>query len=461
MNYIANNSTIRTLINRIEYLSLPLSLDMITELENAVSAISADSSRLTVRWYPLRSTKAYGIYCYPLNTFKDEFHFDDERDITLYEEISSLSSGSTLWAFRNISRTTNNVDPVEKRLCLYTQLGNYGVSDCILELTVPISQYFGFENTDEITDSLFAFCIPKSTSSSQLIWDAVTDSGNKSILLDQFFDYNDLEDYHIIRSPIPNIEHGEVIFMLPEDYVANLIRPQLINFMLIVLLITGLLIYISTITSRLLARQYELKNLRMELEILQLRFNPHLLYNTLNALCFQVKSPSVRDTIGSLCQYYRIILNNGYLLISVKNELEMIREYLKIECFAYALDDIQIKFEVEEEILEYKMIKHLLQPIVENALNHGLRPLEKGTLLISASSDHDCILFKISDNGVGISPQKITELLKPPKNEHPGGYGIYNVEQRIHIYYGSQYGLNITSNPTSGTTVILRLPKEC
>ncbi len=125
---------------------------------------------------------------------------------------------------------------------------------------------------------------------------------------------SNVDGYYTVATPLSDFLGGEVFFLLPESLVKAAIRPQLLASALFILLLTGLLFYVCYLVSRLLTRQYEINNLRMELELLQLRFNPHLLYNTLNALCYQIKNPSARSTIGSLCQYYRIVLNNGYLL---------------------------------------------------------------------------------------------------------------------------------------------------
>lgn len=459
MNYLMNNSTIRTLIHRVEYLTLPLSLDMITELENAVSAITVDSPDLAVRWYPLNSTLSYGKHCYPLHLFTDEFNQEDEADLLLYQQITSLDSGTTMWAFRNISRDVNNTGPAEKRLCLYTQIGDYGVADCILELSIPIAQSFAFEDTDYIPDGLFAICISQDDQDLYFLWNDSADGKAELDLLTEYQKYSSIPNYYVVSTQVPNAEGSAVIFAIPDDYVSTLIRPQIIAFLLLAVLIIVALIYIVYLTSHLLTRQYEINTLRMELELLQLRFNPHLLYNTLNALCCQIKNPSAINTIGSLCQYYRIVLNNGYLIIRVKDEIEMIKEYLRIERFAYALNNIQIEFDIDEAVLEYSIIKHLLQPIVENALHHGLRPLDQlGILHISVKEDNEHILFEISDNGIGMSPEKVDEILSPPKQDVRGGYGIYNVQQRIHSYYGKQYGLKISSDPAIGTTITLRIP---
>ena len=272
---------------------------------------------------------------------------------------------------------------------------------------------------------------------------------------------SNIDGYYTVATPLSDSLGGEVFFLLPESLVKAAIRPQLLASALFILLLTGLLFYVCYLVSRLLTRQYEINNLRMELELLQLRFNPHLLYNTLNALCYQIKNPSARSTVGSLCQYYRIVLNNGYLLIQVKDEIEMLKEYLKIETFAYALDRITIEYNIDERVLDCWIIKHLLQPVVENAIHHGLQPLEQpGKLLIRilAAADGGRILFEITDNGIGMSVEKIKELLSPPRQGAKGGYGIYNVEQRIRTYYGQGYHLQIHSTPAKGTTVSWELP---
>ena len=200
---------------------------------------------------------------------------------------------------------------------------------------------------------------------------------------------------------------------------------------------------------------------RLELEILQMRINPHFLYNTLTSIRYQVKEPRIRKSIDSLIHYYRIVLSKGHLFIRIEEELSMLKEYLKLQVFAYRLEQIQYVFEVDEEVLSYTIIKHLLQPIVENALEHGLRSNhETGLLKISAKPDGSDIVFQIEDNGVGMSKEQIQHLFtEPEKGSEGGGYGIYNVQQRIRTYYGDSYGMTFHSLPGQGTRVLLRIPK--
>ena len=207
--------------------------------------------------------------------------------------------------------------------------------------------------------------------------------------------------------------------------------------------------------------QYETDALRMELELLQMRFNPHLLYNTLDAIYYQVRNPLAKNSIEALCNYYRIVLNNGHLIIRIEDEINMIQKYLSIVSFTYGLDNITYEYKIDEYITKYTIIKHLLQPIVENALNHGIRPTgHGGTLCITAFSEADDIYIEVTDTGIGMTANKAQKLLQEPiANVLGGGYGIYNVQQRIQVYYGKQYGLTIHSIPQKGTTVLIKIPK--
>lgn len=457
--YLVNNSTIRTLMSRVEFLTLPLAIDMMDELENAVSAIVVDAPSLVVRWYPLKSDKAYGTYCYPFQLFEDEFSSDNEDDALLYQSIVGATLNTPFWTVRNISRAANNAGPAEQRICLYTLVGNYGVADCLLELSYPIDRCISFNPTGQAQSMLIAFSTPQNSSAFYLCQDNTAAPDSADVLLSQYQRTGKITGYYVFSSPLFGVGGASIIWALRSDYVSLLIRPQQMLFVLVATLIVAVLAYIIFLSAKLITRQYEISNLRMELELLQLRFNPHLLYNTLNALCCQIRNPSAISTIASLCQYYRIVLNNGYLIIKVRDEVTMIKEYLRIETFAYALEHIQILFDVDENVMDCSIIKHILQPIVENAIKHGLRPLDhNGTLLIRIKSDDPFISFEISDNGIGMSDEQIRSLLSPPKPGTNGGYGIYNVQQRIHTYYGKEYNLTISSDSSHGTSVSFKLP---
>ena len=148
------------------------------------------------------------------------------------------------------------------------------------------------------------------------------------------------------------------------------------------------------------------------------------------------------------------------MIIRIEDEINMIKKYLSIVTFTYGLNDITYTFEIEEQVKQYTIIKHLLQPIVENALNHGIRPTGRGgTLHVLAYEAEDNIYITIKDNGMGMPPEKAESLLDAPSaSVYGGGYGIYNVQQRIQVYYGKEYGLTIRSS-SDGTDVTMRIPK--
>ena len=193
-----------------------------------------------------------------------------------------------------------------------------------------------------------------------------------------------------------------------------------------------------------------------------MRFNPHLLYNTLSTLKAHVTDPVFQQTIDALCKYYRIILSNGHLLVRVTDELEMIEQYLFVMKSAYGLSNIEYKSEVDDALSNCAVIKHILQPIVENAINHGLKPLKKpGLLTIQAYLDHEDVVIDVTDNGIGMSQETIGKLITEPLPfSFSGGYGIYNVQQRIQLYYGEEYGLTIKSQIGQGTSVRIRIPVQ-
>lgn len=510
MEYVINSSSARSYIAKVNNLSLMQELDLVYTLNEIADSITADNNSLEVRWYPHLSTLSYGNYCYTLDMLAKEFPLGNiDSD---FQDILALDEVKVLWTVRYISRAVNNKGTPEERLCLYTQMTNLNGSDCVLEFSIPVSQMRVTRSSAMVSDSLFAICLSQGHTTNNIILDSTLAAEKAQSLLAHYRQTGILPGYDIISSPIPNVAGSEVVYFLPESYARELIRPQIIVFVLISVAIACMIISVSYLTSHFLAKRvinavntmnsdlnnilnapinsgdsgddidqitlrvrklvqnslehcarlehYEAENLRMELELLQMRFNPHLLYNTLEAIRHQVKNPDARSVIASMCHYYRIVLNNGHLIIRLKDEFEMIKEYLSIEKFAYRLENIEYSLQIDDQIKDCTIIKHLLQPIVENALSHGLRPDHQGGLLqITATAESECICVKIMDNGVGMSPEETKKLLQAPSASVAGhGYGIYNVQQRIQVYYGKEYGLQISSSIGQGTTVTLRIP---
>lgn len=199
-----------------------------------------------------------------------------------------------------------------------------------------------------------------------------------------------------------------------------------------------------------------------ELELLQAKINPHLLYNSLSVVKWNAqwnKDRKTMELIDHMVKYYRATLGKGSPIIKLSEELEMIRDYIRINEFSYSCKYL-VHIQMEEEILDCYTFRHLLQPIVENTILHGLNGQEEdGEISISGWSEGGDIYIRIADTGVGMSERQVRDILamNGPASAEFGGYGTKNLIRRIKIYYGEQYGLAIESAEGKGTEVIVHI----
>jgi two-component system, sensor histidine kinase YesM len=201
---------------------------------------------------------------------------------------------------------------------------------------------------------------------------------------------------------------------------------------------------------------------KSELNALQAQINPHFLYNTLDSIVWMAengKSEEVITMVTSLARLFRISISRGKNVITVKDELEHARNYLIIQKVRYK-SKFQFSIEADEEVLEYKTLKLLLQPIIENALYHGIEYMvEEGFIKVSARIFEGMLLYEISDNGLGMKPEILENILSYNSTNIGGsGVGVKNVHERVQLYYGEQYGIKIQSELEEGTTVKIFLP---
>lgn len=208
-------------------------------------------------------------------------------------------------------------------------------------------------------------------------------------------------------------------------------------------------------------RKEEITLRKTELNALQAQINPHFLYNTLDAiawLCEDGRNEDAEEMVNALARLFRISISKGHELIPIEKEIQHAESYLKIEKFRYK-NQFTYKFEVDESCLEYLCNKITLQPIIENAIYHGLnRMVDEGEIKIGISQDETGIIFTVEDNGVGMTPEQCKEILHKESGSRTG-IGIKNVNDRIKIYFGDEYGLTITSELDEGTCVAIRMPK--
>lgn len=214
---------------------------------------------------------------------------------------------------------------------------------------------------------------------------------------------------------------------------------------------------------RLLRRidENEKKKREYELALLQSQIKPHFLYNTLdiiNRLAALDRRQEVMKATKNIADFYRIALSKGDEIIPIKREVALVEKYLYIQRIRYP-DVFDFELDVSDEILNDVIPKFTLQPLVENAIYHGLKAKKKkGIILITGHLYEKGIMLNVSDNGVGIQQELIKKIFSRSSEMNLNKpYGIINVDERLKLYYGPDYGLEIISEINRGTTVQLRI----
>lgn len=198
------------------------------------------------------------------------------------------------------------------------------------------------------------------------------------------------------------------------------------------------------------------KQRKLELIALQAQINPHFLYNTLDAIACIAKLKNRQDDIElivmELARFFRLSLHKGDKYITVEEEIQLVQSFVTIEQMRCP-DKFDVEYNIPEEIIHLKMLKITLQPLVENAIKHGIRQKRgKGHIVINGMRFGDELKFQVVDDGVGFDV-KNTDLHKSSYSMSQNGYGLYNVDERIKLEYGVRYGIHIDSEINKGTTV--------
>lgn len=213
----------------------------------------------------------------------------------------------------------------------------------------------------------------------------------------------------------------------------------------------------------------QMQKRKAELKALQAQINPHFLYNTLNAITWQAADQGANEIStmsNSLGKFFRISLSKGKEIITIREELEHVLSYLRIQGIRYK-DKISYEFDAPEDVKELYIIKLVLQPLVENAIYHGIKVKEgAGQIRIAirrgvSEANIQILHICVEDDGVGIEEERLSvirEGLRFGYVSQDGGYGIYNVNERIKLYYGDSYGLAIESEYGKGTRATIVIP---
>lgn len=217
---------------------------------------------------------------------------------------------------------------------------------------------------------------------------------------------------------------------------------------------------IERLLERIVAEQ---KNLRkMELSLLQAQINPHFLYNTLNdisALIVTDRKAQACHAVKAFSNFYRRTLSKGKDIISLKEELMIVSDYLVVQEIRFE-SIFLVEREIDESLLEVRVPKLMLQPLVENAIYHGLRPLgHKGTLKITVRKERkETICVIVADNGVGMSERQMQDILNGNRvSEGGSGFGLQKTIERIRLYFGSMDCVELHSRPEEGTEIVIHV----
>lgn len=223
----------------------------------------------------------------------------------------------------------------------------------------------------------------------------------------------------------------------------------------------SLLARITALMQQVKEEQAELR--KSEMNVLQSQINPHFLYNTLDSILWMSERGDNKNTasmVSALGRLLRISLSKGENLIPIRRELAHAESYLTIQKIRYK-NQFTYSLETDEGVLDYLTVKLIIQPFLENALYHGIeRMVDEGHLTIRALDAGDRIRLEVEDDGVGIPPEELQRLRAGRQSSgNEGGIGLANVHQRIQIYFGEEYGVEVESELDEGTLVRVTFPK--
>ncbi len=229
-------------------------------------------------------------------------------------------------------------------------------------------------------------------------------------------------------------------------------------------------IMIGKIRDLLDSKIKEQENLKKaEMRALQAQINPHFLYNTLDTIIWMAeskKNKQVIEIVSALSKFFRISLSKGRDWITIAEEVEQTRSYLTIQKIRYR-DLLDFDIDMDERVTDNTILKLILQPLVENALYHGIKNKRQGgTINVRAKMKNENeVLLEVEDNGIGFTEEKLAQLQAELADDlgdirMESGFGIGNVNKRIRLYYGKQYGLTVKSKYNTGTCVTLVIPAK-
>ena len=218
---------------------------------------------------------------------------------------------------------------------------------------------------------------------------------------------------------------------------------------------------IQSLLNRIKTEQMILR--RTELELLQAQINPHFLYNTFDSIIWLAETQRNKEVIQmvtSLSGFFRNSLSKGKDVITIETEKKQVCSYLEIQKIRYS-DILDYEIDIPPSLLSCSIPKLTLQPLVENAIYHGIKyKRAKGKILIRGREDGGDIVISVEDDGIGMTEEQLRSLREKIDANSSAGFGLSNVQKRLRLYCGEPYGLSFESTKNQGTTVLVRIPKQ-
>ena len=218
---------------------------------------------------------------------------------------------------------------------------------------------------------------------------------------------------------------------------------------------------IDSLMKKIVLEQNERR--KSELDALQSQINPHFLYNTLESITWMIegeRNDEAAFMITQLARLFRISLSKGRTVITVADELQHARSYMNIQKIRYK-NAFSVVFDVDQEVCSCCTVKLILQPILENAINYGVSGMDDcGEIRVTGRLEDGNVILSVTDNGIGMSEEQVALILTDSSRMHKrgSGVGLVNVNNRIRLLFGGEYGLTVESEPDEGTTVSVRIP---
>ena len=218
---------------------------------------------------------------------------------------------------------------------------------------------------------------------------------------------------------------------------------------------------IDSLMKKIVLEQNERR--KSELDALQSQINPHFLYNTLESITWMIEGERNDDAafmISQLAKLFRISLSKGSTVITIRDELQHAHSYMNIQKVRYK-NTFSVTFDVDPEICSYCTVKLILQPILENAINYGVSGMDDcGEIRVKGRQEGGRVILSVEDNGIGMSEEQVRLLLTDSNrvHKHGSGVGLVNVNNRIQLLFGKEYGLTVESEPDEGTMISICIP---